>query len=141
MGALFDVVAPKLAERFAGRGMRLEEGPPQSVVFPAICADVGDLVITDDGDELTVVFGRFTHHHYGWDYPYPPRNDIERANFEEAIENLVKDLTALFGDRVVMYGGRSGVGGQLHWLREEPSWIPPGYGQKYVWSGPFRGNG
>jgi hypothetical protein len=136
MAALFDALVPMLEDKFPGRGMRIENGPPQMVVFPAICPDVGDLVIIDDGDEFTMLFGRFTHEHYG-EFQYPPRTDLEKAELQDTCEEIVATLAAVFNDRVVMYGGQQSVGGQLHWLRNEPTWLPPGYGQKYVWSGPF----
>ena len=140
MGALYDVLAPMLKDHFPGRGLRFEGGPPYRAVFPAICSDVGDLVVLDDGDEFTVVFGRFTHEHYG-EFQFPPSTESEKEEIEEVSKNIVAILADVFADRVVMYGGKSAVGGHLHWLGDEPRWLPPGYGQKYVWSGPYNEDG
>ncbi len=38
--------------------------PEPSVTFPAIHPDVGDIKIHDDGSELTLIAGNFTHGHF-----------------------------------------------------------------------------
>lgn len=139
MGALFDVLAPKLEERFPGRGMRREEKPSPKVIFPAVHADVGDLVIYDCESEFAVVYGVFTHEDYVFAH-YPPVSATDRTDLNDAVEDLLDDLEVLFNDRIVMWGKNERLGdyrGGLCRLRDDATWLPGGR-TYFVWSGPFR---
>ena len=130
-----DYLTPKLKARFSDRSMKLAkagEGPV--AVFPAIHPDVGDVEIFDDGDEITVVLGRFTHTHFA-NY----EEDLTEARREERIAEEVEEFLAdLFVDRIELYGSHLGGGG---WRLVEDG--PRGWVSKiifgsetYVWSGP-----
>jgi hypothetical protein len=139
MGALFDVLAPKLEERFPGRGVRRKEKPSPMVIFPAVHPDVGDILIIDDGSEFTVVYGAFTHEHWG-DFHYPPVSETDRNELTETVDDLLDHLEAIFSDRVVMWGRdfklADYVGGWYE-LSDDATWLPGGR-RYFVWSGPYR---
>lgn len=130
MSALTEVIAPRLETRFAGRGLRVDQGSPQSLVFPAAHAQVGDLVIYEDDGELTVIYGNFTHSHYG-PFQHPPGTGLEQT-----IQDLVADLNDLFADRMVMWGSHDTTGGRFLLAHAEESQRPE---PQYVWSGPRHG--
>src|SRR5262245_48711562 len=99
-----DVLIPKLQQRFSGRGLRVGSAPSPFAVFPAAHPEVGDVQIYDDGDELTLVAGNFTHGHF--------------SNYEDALsakqkaeqvsEDVVNFLEDLFADRIVLWGSHKG---------------------------------
>jgi hypothetical protein len=105
-------------------------------VFAAVHPDVGDVQIFDDGSEVTLVAGNFTHGHF---------SDFRSNSAEEAENKVVDDvvdfLERLFTDQVVMWGSQPGGGG---WHRrgklDSDSPFPPS-GPLYVWSGPLTGGG
>ncbi len=75
------------------------------MTFPAVHADVGDIQIYDDGDEITVVAGNFTHGHFS-NY-----EDISEEESERMIaENVADFLEKLFSDKVVLLGSHKGGG-------------------------------
>src|SRR5262245_34891909 len=81
--------------------------PPQAIaVFAAAHPDVGDVQIFDDGSEVTLVAGNFTHGHF---------SDFDSKSAEEAEKNIVDDVIAflerLFADQVVLWGSQRGGGG------------------------------
>src|SRR3954451_1360141 len=91
-----DVLIPKLRERFAGRGLQVGVPPEPCAVFTAINPDVGDVVISDDGYELTLEAGRFTHSHFS-NYD-EDLSETQRA--ERISEDVVQFLDDLFADRI-----------------------------------------
>jgi hypothetical protein len=144
---LTDVLIPRLLDRFPGRGLRtgsLTGAPsPRSpcAVFPAVHPEVGDIQIFDDGDELTVVAGNFTHGHFEcYDI-----NTKDPARSEQIVANIVAFLEDLFSDRMVLWGSHKGSGG---WYargdREGTELVDEfrdatggGRPRLYVWSGPL----
>lgn len=107
------------------------------VVFPAKHSDVGNLEVYDDGDELTVYVGSFTHVHFN--------NYDEGLTEAERAERIAGDVVGfvedILADRIEFYGSHHGGGGCRY--RDEQ---PPGllsmlaHGKKkYVWSGPIGG--
>lgn len=99
------------------------------MVFPAASPEVGDIEIYDDGDELTVVLGKFTHDHFS--------NDDAGLSMDEKAdriaENVAVFLEKLFADRVILWGSGQGSGG---WCYVDESGGVESYGKEYVWSGP-----
>ena len=129
-------VLPLLESRFSGGRMQSRPGEAPFAVFPALHADVGDIEIFDEGDELTVVVGKFTHSHFG-------NYDKETSESERAArvcESLMEFLTDLFADRIEMYGSHLGGGGTRRRDRGKRGVISNVFfGSKtYVWSGPVR---
>jgi hypothetical protein len=109
--------------------MEIVEGDVRYIRFPAAHPEVGDIEIYDDGDELTVVYGHFTHCHYD---AYGSTSDDWRL---DAVNAVVVDLEALFSDRLRMWGDHKSAGGIVR-EGDKPSrfWAPKG--PFYVWSGP-----
>jgi hypothetical protein len=98
------------------------------VTIPAVLPDVGDIVLQDDGDEVTAFVGHFTHSHFS-NY-----DDITIPEKEQSIaEDVAQFLEQLFADRIVMWGSHLGGGG-WHTIdcheRSHPKQ------KEYVWSGP-----
>jgi hypothetical protein len=110
--------------------------PPDScAVFPAIHPAVGDISIRDDGTELTVYIGNFTHLHFA--YFEDDLSPEQKAHC--IVEGVVQFLEDIFADRVIMWGSHRDGGG----LSTHGS---PGYAElrsprtrleRYVWSGPL----
>lgn len=127
---LADTLIPKLRRRFPDRQMRLGTPPSPCVVFPAIHPEVGDVEIYDDGDELTLVAGKFTHGHFS-NYDDALSNQ-EKA--EQITDSVILFLDELFADRIVLWGSHEGSGGW--YKRGESSSFQQG-ARGYVWSGPL----
>jgi hypothetical protein len=126
-----DVLVSKLQERFPGRGLRNASAPAPFAVFPAIHPEVGDIQIYDDGDELTVVAGNFTHGHFS---NYDEKLSVEQKA-EEITESVLSFLESLFADQIVLWGSHQASGG---WYKrgESPAWKKDA--KEYVWSGPLK---
>lgn len=131
MGALINLLLPELQRRFPNRGIETIEDDRPHLRFPAIHPEVGDVEIYDDGDELTVVYGNFTHCHYD---EYLRVSDQWQV---DAVNAVIADLEALFSDRLRMWGSPETAGGILREGDEEESLWEPGDPQ-YVWSGPVK---
>ena len=129
-------VLPELAARFPGKGMQSHPGAAPFAIFPAVHPDVGDIEIYDDGDELTVVVGKFTHRHFS-NYDQGV-SQVERAC--RIGNDLAVFLSDLFADRIEMYGSHLGGGGtRLRDGRSRGLASKVVFGSKtYVWSGPVR---
>jgi hypothetical protein len=126
---------PKLAATFRAGSFRVSEGSQPVAVFPAVHPDVGDVEIHDDGNELTVVVGKFTHSHFAnYDEGI---DDAERAT--RVVDALVEFLNDLFGDRIELYGSHESGGGTRHLSHGPRGVISRTFlrGQSYVWSGPL----
>ncbi len=129
-----DLLIPKLQERFVGKGLRLGVPPSPVAVFPAIHSEVGDIEIYDDGDELTLVAGHFTHGHFS-NYDEHLTAD-EKA--QQIVEDIISYLEEFFEDRIVMWGSHKTSGGTYHrehadaWAEEHTIGM-----KKFVWSGPL----
>ena len=130
-----DVLIPQLQQRFPNRGLRISTPPGPCAVFPAIHADVGDIEIHDDGDELTVVAGNFTHGHFSnYDSDLSPD---EKAKI--IADEVVAFLENLFADRIVLWGSHHGSGGWYSRGGETDNitGLFKERGKEYVWSGPL----
>jgi len=58
------ILIPMLEQRFPGRGVKSDARPGPCMTFPAAHPEVGDIQIYDDGDEITLLAGNFTHGHF-----------------------------------------------------------------------------
>lgn len=131
MSALFDLLIPRLKAAQSFPALEVCAGPPEYLLFRAVHPDVGDVQIYDDEDELTIVFGNFTHCHYG---------EWTAATDEwvgEAVDAVIADLEALFGDRLMMWGTHKGGGGIVREREHGQTLWEPGE-PLFVWSGPLR---
>jgi hypothetical protein len=95
---LRDVLVPEIRARFAGRQMRIGKSPGPVIVFPAVDAEVGDLRIHDDGDEVTLFIGDHSHLHFSIDADAGE----EQEQMREVTESTLDFLSNLFADRVLM---------------------------------------
>lgn len=128
-----EVLLPKLRVRFPSRNLRTDKPPCPFAIFPEIHSEVGNVEIYDDGDELTVVVGNFTHTHFS-NYD----DNLSKEQKAEIIaEGLCKFLEDLFADRIIMWGSHRGLGG--HYRRDCTDLsIPIEINHtKFVWSGPL----
>jgi len=131
MGIIAAKLIPRLQERFPDRDGRFDFSSKPCAVFPAEHQDVGDLEIFDDGWELTVVAGKFTHGHFS--------NYEETLSEEQKAEKIVEDVSAflekLFTDQIILWGSHRGGGGwRVRNAAQESNFIQP-TGAFYVWSG------
>ena len=126
------VLIPKLQHRFPGRGLVVGSPPSPCAVFPAIHPEVGDVQIYDDGDELTLVAGNFTHGHFSnYDNTLLPEQKAE-----EIVQDVLNFLEALFADRVVLWGSHERSGGWYFRGGDGSAWATDA--NKYIWSGPMQ---
>ena len=117
---------------FPNRGLRLGEPPGPCAVFSAIHPEVGDIEISDDGDEVTVVVGHFTHKHFD-NYD----TGLSEAEVAERIaQDVVSFLEDLFSDKIVLWGSHRGTGGCYERDQKPPRFFGRRR-KKYVWSGPL----
>jgi hypothetical protein len=126
-----DFLIPMLRQRFPSRGLRTGVPPEPCAVFPATHPEVGDVVISDDGYELTLEAGNFTHSHFA---NYDDKlSETQKA--ERIAEDVAEFLEELFADRIILWGSHAGSGG---WYARDagPSHVSRGHGELYVWSGP-----
>ena len=131
-----DVLLPALRATFPDRGMREGDTPNVVAVFPAACAEVGDLTIYDDGDEATIVFEHVTHGHF-----VPDDDDLSEDERVRRLTNgVVEFLRDVFADRVLLFTtgkGRGPAGWTIYDGTVPP--LVPRFAHKFVWSGPIRG--
>ena len=127
-----DVLLPALQANFPNRGLRTGQPPDAIAVFPAAHPEVGDVNIYDDGNEAMVSVGQITHGHFGW--TDANRTEAEMAN--AVTDEVVRFLTDLFADRIVLWKSSGGAGGW--WLvgHDNSLSIMDADDFTYLWSGP-----
>ena len=130
---LAEKLIPRLLARFPDRGLRLHQGNQPTASFPAAHPEVGDLIIDDDGDELTISVGQLTHGHFS------PRNyeDPPEERQEQIIGDVIEFLDEVFRDEVEFWTADAGkMGGWQTRGKGYPlAWRPEV--RRYVWSGPL----
>lgn len=86
----------------------LSGAPPHPIIRIALpCSPNDTLEIVDDGDEATVIFGAYTHSHFGC---YVDGLSQDQCHLEIA-KNLIEFVTDVVSDRVLIWksiDGRSG---------------------------------
>jgi hypothetical protein len=131
---VFESLLRRLQERFPDGAFA---STPHAVTFPAANSHVGEIEIVEDGPELIVYLGHFTHAHFA--------NYDKSLSAEQAAKNISENVIALledvFADRIVFWGSHRGGGG--YYLRgDQPSSVfARNRGQEYVWSGPISSQG
>jgi hypothetical protein len=126
------VLIPKLQQRFPDRGLHIGAPPSPCAVFPGGHPEVGDVQIYDDGDEVTLIAGNFTHGHFSsYDDTLSPEQKAE--DISEDVASFLEDL---FADRIVLWGAHDRAGGWYK-VADEPSAFWAHGEQKYLWSGPL----
>jgi hypothetical protein len=130
--ALRDLLIPILTERFGDRHLTVGAGE-HVATFAAAHPDFGELVILDDGDELTVSVGRLTHTHFGPVRDVSVTEDVEMT----ILQPLVEFLGELFADRLLVWcvpGKRAGYQSVSNPVEHIPK-----DAMMFMWSGPWRG--
>jgi hypothetical protein len=127
---LLQHLIPRLEERFPQQFSVTKAG----AIFPAKHSEVGGVEIVDDGDEITVCVGNFTHVHFA---NYDSSKGLDQAA-KRVADDVVAFLIRLFSDHVVLWGSLSGRGGTYE-RGTKPSIFSFKRGQEYVWSGPIDG--
>ena len=109
------------------------DGP--ELVFRSPSDEVGELVITDDGDELTVCIGRFTHSRWG---RFNTTLPVEQRP-EHVARSVLEFVGAILSDRIEFFG--SGTGGGSRPVGKPRGWLSRLlFGAiTYRWSGPVSG--
>ena len=127
---LSDRLIKAMRSAFPDRGLIVDQTANGCLKFPAIHEAVGDILVFDDGDEFTIVFGNFTHSHVScYD-----ENLTDEEKKTRLIGDLVETLSALFNDQIVMWGSNQGSGG---WYRRDSESMPR-HGTHFVWLALFR---
>jgi len=139
-----DQLIPRLRERFPNRGLRITNTLQPCAIFPAIHLDVGDVVIHDDGDELTLYIGEHTHGHFS---NYDDALTVEQKA-EAIVNEMLGFLDALFADQVGVWSVSRRAGGWYHLKKDANgrdqdvfvvgSTMSKQGAKHYVWSGPMR---
>jgi hypothetical protein len=130
---IFDYLIPELRQRFPDRAFDVSFAPEPCLVVPAIHPEVGNLVITDEGYEVTLQAGNFTHGHFS---NYDEHLSEDQKN-QKIAEDVAQFMEELFADRIVLWGSHGRSGG---WFPrgERPSPLFRVRGRLFVWSGPLR---
>ena len=139
MSLLTDRLIAMLQTRLPHQPMNVGGAEDVVVVFPAAHSDVGDIEVHDNGDELIVMVGKFTHTHFS-NYDQGLSNS-ERA--QRIADDVVAFLKDVFSDRIEFFGTHIGAGG---WRERRPKQrgilSKLVFGSKtYVWSGPVANDG
>lgn len=106
---LSKVVTTFLQERIPERIEEVTLGGERTpfIRIKATESDFGDIELYDDGDEVTIVFGRFTHSHFS--------NYEDDLSLEEKETHIAEDvfdvLKATFDDELEFWGSHEGSGG------------------------------
>ncbi len=94
-----DVLIPELQKRFPERGLQIDTTSNRIAAFPAALAEVGKVIIYDDGEEATVMIEHITHGHFN---PYNPalsQDEVDR----QVSEDVIDFLEALFEDKILLW--------------------------------------
>ena len=125
-----------LQNQFDSDTMQLDPTGRPFAIFPFICPDFGDIELFDDGHEVTVVVGKFTHSHF------PPFIQEAPAQGQSAkiAKSVVEFLEALFADQIVLYGSHRGGGGYIYreTMTQDQGTEDEGGEEYFVWSGPVK---
>ena len=115
-----DRLIPKLKARFPDQPWKMGGANGRLASLSAPHPEVGDLELYDDGGEVIVVIGKFTHEHFG------------------SLEDAMVFLEKLFADRIEFFGTGSRGGYRPRKERARGVVSKFLFGSKtYVWSGPL----
>jgi hypothetical protein len=122
-------LAPALRAVFPDARVRISAPPDPVAVFPAACAEVGDAVVYDDGDEATIIIRNVGHHHVQAD-------DADLSGDERArwiAEQVVGFLRDLFADRVLLWSVQGRSSGHQPYEGRIPAEVPE-HADVFLWS-------
>lgn len=115
---LLDTFFNKAVEANLGASFHISD-EKGCVVFVDPSEHFGDIEVYADDDELTVVFGRFTHAHFG---PYR-QNDVQYDTCNEIASDAIDTLRRVFSGELLFYGSHAGGGG-YELAKPDPSHSP-----------------
>lgn len=126
-----------MAVAFPGLRMQIEEDSNPTLVIEPMFPEFGPLEIIDDGDELTVMAGNFTHGHFSC---YDDGLSVEEKA-EEIADRTVEFLKDVFSDKVIFWCRPNHSGG-WYTVEDAEGGLQPRYGENQaVWSGYIRAGG
>lgn len=137
-----DPIANALRAALEQSGAQLSQwrfGQHRSATLPARAAQVGDLVITWDDDELTVEVGRLFHAHFS--FLGEPGAD-RAAGVQDAARRAAEFVRDVVADEVrfrVDFAGKRVLGAQAWFPAASDAEPPPPeatHTPEYLWSGP-----
>lgn len=127
---LFEKLKSRFEEMFPEREFEVKNTPNKTIIIKPEYPEFGNVEIIDDGDELTLIAGNFTHGHFSC---YENLPDEEKE--EEIIENTIEFLQAMFKNNVVFWGTHKSMGG-WHRLDLDPNFKDEHHSNQYLWSCP-----
>ena len=77
------------------------------VVFADQTATFGDIVVEEDGEEIIVTYGRFTHSHFAC---YEEHVGLAQRR-AHVVESVIETLKQVFNGDIVFHGSHVGGGG------------------------------
>jgi hypothetical protein len=126
-----DIMLVELTRRFGRESFHAGDLAETLAVFPAKHTEVGDVMITDDGDEVTLSIGTITHGHFN-------AFDLSSSDAAQEIVTRVGEfLEALFAGRVLLWRSETGLSGGWRWMQQDESPAPHKGVRKYTWNGPI----
>src|SRR5687768_11619309 len=94
-----DKLIPILQQRYSDKRVKIGLPSDPIAVFQAQHPSVGDLVVWDDGDEITLAIGEITHGHFN---SYNP--ELNQEDKEKEVTEMVLDfLEDLFADNILLW--------------------------------------
>ena len=122
---------PRIQAEFSDRPMTIVGA---RVVFSAAHSEVGDLVVQDDGDEMTLFLGKFTHCHIG-----NHDDGLSVAEREERIsDEVIGFLAQIFADQIEFFGNHGSGNSRRRKPKPRSILSKLMFGRRtYVWSGPL----
>ena len=93
-----DKLIPLLQQRFGAGSFTRGTDPKLIVSFPSAHAEVGELKILDDGNEVIVEIGEITHGHFG-----SMKETATQEADQEVAENVVDFIEDLFAGKYILW--------------------------------------
>ena len=128
----------RCSQELISYGVKFEEDDAcGAFVVPALCQEVGDLVITFDDCEITVFIERITHSHF----TLGACGDIHATDKSgETVREAVEFVTGVLNDKWIIWQYPNGAGGCYPLGREGDPMVDAPLGNEarcFLWSGPF----
>jgi hypothetical protein len=129
---LLEAIVRKLEAGFSSLQFFVDE-EKHAIVIPPIQEGFGSIEIQDDGDELIVVVGNFTHWHPGC-----YTEELSNEEKTEAIaEDVVEFLRDVLNDKIILWGSHKEGGGFVYRDEQQNQASQPETCQKWLWSRPL----
>lgn len=128
---------PALEREFEGWEITFDIPPKPIATFSEKQAEVGKVLVYDDGFEVTIVIEKISHGHFElYEAKVSPEEEARIVS-----EDVIDFLKALFADRVLLHVRPDGRGGGWERLdlNDGPPQLDPSY-RYYLWSRPFLPN-